>query len=449
MGSTAIDSLALAPLFGTPEMRGIFSDDNLVQKWLDTEAALAKAQGEIGMIPKEAADEINRKARADLLDFASIGENYKSSITIVPLLKEFKKVLDNDAGEYVHWGATSQDIVDTSLILRIREAHALISRRVAECAVASRKLAEKYKNVIMTGRTHVQHALPITFGMKAASWVLELERHEERLAECVPRLFIGQLSGAVGTLASMDDKGLRIQARTMEILALGVTPIHWHAMRDHIAEFMNLLALIAGTLTRITHEILTLQRTEICELEEPFFMGKVGSSTMPHKRNPQVCENVIALCRCVRSQAPLAVECMNVEHERDWSCEISEWDFVPLACIHLDAALEKTLDILGNIIVYPDRMEANLGILHGLLLSEAVMIHLAEKMGRLTAHEVVYETSMRAFEKRIPLAEALCASPKVMKHFSREEIERFLDPCRYIGIAAASVDNTLARIRKS
>jgi adenylosuccinate lyase len=178
-------------------------------------------------------------------------------------------------------------------------------------------------------------------------------------------------------------------------------------------------------------------------------MGKVGSSTMPHKRNPQVCENVIALCRCVRSQAPLAVECMNIEHERDWSCEISEWDFVPSACIHLDAALEKTLDILENLIVYPDRMEANLGLLHGLLLSEAVMIHLAEKMGRLTAHEVVYETSMRAFEKRIPLAEALCANPSVMEHFSREEIERFLDPHSYIGIAAASVDNTLARTRKS
>ncbi len=449
MGHTAIDSLALGTLFGTVEMREIFSDRNLVQKWLDTEAALARAQGEAGIIPEDAAGEINLKAKAELLDFSGIGENYKSSITIVPLLKEFKKVLDNNAGEYVHWGATSQDIVDTGMILRIREAHALISRRVAGCAVAARKLAAKYRDVIMAGRTHVQHALPITFGMKAATWVFELERHEERLAECAPRLFIGQLSGAAGTLASMDGKGLQIQARTMDILNLGVTPVHWHATRDHIAEFMNLLALIAGTLTRITHEVLSLQRTEIGELEEPFFMGKVGSSTMPHKRNPQVCENVIALCRCVRSQAPLAVECMNVEHERDWSCEIAEWDFVPAACIHLDAALEKTVDILENLIVYPGRMEANLGILRGLLLSEAVMIHLAEKMGRLTAHDVVYETSMHAFEKRIPLAEALCANATVMRYFSRREIEKFLDPHGYVGIAAASVDNTLARARRA
>ncbi|MDR1827879.1 MAG: adenylosuccinate lyase [Methylobacteriaceae bacterium] len=447
MGSTAIDSLAIGTLFGTAEMKNIFSDRNLVQKWIDTEAALAKAQGEIGMIPKEAADEINRKADATLLDYAAIGENYKSSITIVPLLKEYKKVLDNNAGEYLHWGATSQDIVDTGLILRIREAHAVIARQVADCAEAARGLAAKYRDVVMAGRTHVQHALPITFGMKAATWVYELENHEVRLKECAPRLFIGQLSGAVGTLASMNDKGLQVQKRTMDILGLGVTPVHWHSTRDHIAEFMNLLALIAGTITRITHEVLTLQRTEIGELEEPFFMGKVGSSTMPHKRNPQVCENVIGLCRLVRAQAPVAVECMNIEHERDWSCEISEWEFVPTACIHLDAALEKTLDILRNLIVYPDKMEANLNILHGIMLSESIMIHLAEKMGRLTAHDVVYKTSMYAFENKVPMLEALCGDPEVMKHFTREEVAEMLDPHSYIGIAGASVDNTLARKR--
>lgn len=447
MGSTAIDSLALGPMFGTVEMKEIFSDRALVQKWIDTEAALAKAQGEIGMIPKEAADEINKKADAKLLDYAAIGENYKSSITIVPLLKEFKKVLDNNAGEYVHWGATSQDIVDTGLILRIRDAHAVISRQVAACSVAARELAAKYRDLVMPGRTHVQHALPITFGMKAATWVYELENHEIRLKECAPRLFIGQLSGAVGTLASMDDKGLQVQKRTMEILGLGVTPVHWHSTRDHIAEFMSLLALIAGTLTRITHEVLTLQRTEIGELEEPFFMGKVGSSTMPHKRNPQVCENVIALCRLVRAQAPVAVECMNIENERDWSCEVAEWDFVPSACIHLDAALEKSLDILKNLIVYPKNMARNMNVLHGLMLSESIMIHLAEKMGRLTAHDVVYETSMHAFENQVSMVEALCGNDKVMKYFNRAEIEHMLDPNTYLGIAAVSVDNTLARKR--
>jgi adenylosuccinate lyase len=444
MGSSAIDSRAIGTLFGTPEMKEIFSDRNMVQKWIDTEAALARAQGEIGMIPGDAADEINKKADASLLNYAAIGENYKSSITIVPLLKEFKKVLDNNAGEYVHWGATSQDIVDTGLILRIREAHAVISRQAADCAKAARDLAAKYRDLVMPGRTHVQHALPITFGMKAATWVYELENHENRLKECAPRLFIGQLSGAVGTLASMGDKGLEVQKRTMEILGLGVTPVHWHSTRDHIAEFMSLLALIAGTLTRITHEVLTLQRTEVGEVEEPFFMGKVGSSTMPHKRNPQVCENVIALCRLVRAQAPVAVECMNVEHERDWSCEVAEWAFVPAACVYLDAALEKTLDILKNLIVYPKKMEKNLWLLHGLMLSESIMIRLAEKMGRLTAHDVVYETSMHAFEHEVSMVEALTANPEVMKHFTRGDIEAMLEPHGYIGIARESVNNTLA-----
>ncbi|MDR1856613.1 MAG: adenylosuccinate lyase [Desulfovibrio sp.] len=447
MASTAIDSSVLGPLFGTPEMRDIFSDRNMVQKWIDTEAALAQAQGEIGMIPDAAAAEIRRKADASLLDYAAIGEHYKSSITIVPLLKEFKKVLDGGAGEYVHWGATSQDIVDTGLILRIREAHALLSDRLAACSLAARDLAAKHRDLVMPGRTHVQHALPITFGLKAATWVFELENHERRFKECAPRLFIGQMSGAVGTLASMGDKGLQVQERTMELLGLGVTPVHWHSTRDHVAEFVGLLALAAGTATRIAREVLTLQRTETGELEEPFFMGKVGSSTMPHKRNPQVCENVIALCRLVRAQAPVAVECMAVENERDWSCEVAEWDFVPAACIHLDAALEKTADILRNLIVYPRRMEANLDLLHGLMLSESVMIRLAEKMGRLTAHDVVYETSMQAFEKGIPMAEALCADARVAAHFTREEIGRMLEPHSYLGIAAASVDRTLARPR--
>ncbi len=445
MSSTAIDSQALGTMFSTVEMKEVFSDRNLVQKWLDTEAALAKAQGELGIIPLDVANEINKKADAKLINFANVGENYKNSITIVPLLTEFKKVLENNAGEFVHWGATSQDIVDTGLILRIREAHAVILRQVKDCIVAAKHLAKEHRDLVMCGRTHVQHALPITFGMKAATWVYELENHVDRLNECAPRLFIGELFGAAGTLASMGEKALDIQKRTMEILGLNVPPVHWHSSRDHIAEFINLLALIAGTITRITHEVLTLQRTEIGELEEPFYMGKVGSSTMPHKRNPQVCENVIALCRLVRAQAPLAVECMNVEHERDWSCEIAEWDFVPAACIHLDAALEKTLDILKNLIVYPEKMQKNLNLLHGIMLSESIMIKLAAKLGRLTSHDVVYKTSMYAFENTISMYNALCENEEVMAHFSHDEIKAMLEPKSYIGKAGEFVDRTLSR----
>jgi adenylosuccinate lyase len=447
MPSTVIDSNVFKHLFSTDDMRRIFSDANLVQKWVDTEAALAAAEAELGIVPSAAAEEIGKKARAELIDIPAIGEFYKSSITIVPLLKAFKTVLDGDAGEYVHWGATSQDIVDTGLILQIKEAHAVILGKTRQAEAAARDLATRHRDLVMAGRTHVQHALPITFGFKAAVWASELGRHIERLEECGKRLFIGQFSGAVGTLASLENQGLAVQERMMRKLGLGVPDIAWHTARDHIAEFMGILALLAATIGKIAHEVLSLQRTEIMELEEPFFMGKVGSSTMPHKRNPQVCENVIALTRGVRSLAPLAVEAMGCENERDWSCEIAEWEFVPKACHLCDAALEKTVDILANLIVYPERIEQNLFTLKGLMLSEAVMMRLGEKMGRMTAHEVVYKTCMAAFEKGQTMLEALSDNPEVSRHFTKDALEAILDPHRYTGLAGVFVDRVLAKRR--
>lgn len=445
MNSTVFDSQVFGPLFSTDDMRRIFSDQNLVQSWLDTEAALARAEGELGIIPQQAMEEICSKARAEWVDIPAIGEFYKSSITMVPLLKAFKKILDNDAGEFVHWGATSQDIVDTGLILQIRQAYQLLLGRLRQCERASYALAEKYKDVVMAGRTHVQHALPITMGFKAAVWASELSRHVVRMEEIAPRLFIGQFSGAVGTLASLEDRGLDVQKRMMELLDLAVPDIAWHTARDHIAEFINLLAMIAATLAKISHEVLTLQRTEIGELEEPFFMGKVGSSTMPHKRNPQVCENVIALTRSMRALAPLAVEAMICENERDWSCEIAEWDFVPRACLLLDTSLEKSVDILENLIVYPEKMEKNLFHLKGLMLSESVMMHLGQKMGRMSAHDIVYKICMAVFERGSSMEEALLAQPEVMQYFTESEIQQMLEPHHYIGLATTFVDRVLAK----
>lgn len=449
MNSTVIDSQVFGSLFSTEDMRRIFSDKNLVQKWLDTEAALAKAEGTLGIIPKEAMEEICRKADASLLDIPSIGEFYKSSITIVPLLKAFKKVLDNNACEYVHWGATSQDIVDTGLVLQIREAHGVLLKKLRQCEQASYMIAEKYKNVVMAGRTHVQHALPITMGFKAAGWAAELSRHVQRLEQITPRLFVGQFSGAVGTLASLETRGIEVQELMMKELGLAVPDIAWHSSRDNIAEFINVLGLIAGTIGKITHEVLTLQRTEIGELEEPFFMGKVGSSTMPHKRNPQVCENVIALTRSVRATVPLALEVMMCENERDWSCELAEWDFVPRACHLLDTALEKSIDIIENLIVYPEKMEKNLNCLKGLMLSESVMMHLGSKMGRMTAHDIVYKICMDAFEKGIMMQDALLAHPEVMQFFTENEIRTMLDPHNYIGLSTIFVDRVLAKRPKA
>lgn len=448
MYSTVTDSLVFRHLFSTERMREIFSDKNMVQKWIDTEVALAKAQAKLGIIPQEMADEISAKGDASLLDLAQIGENYKDSITIVPLLSEYKKVLDGRAGEYIHYGATSQDIVDNGMILLIKEAYDEIYEQLAKVEELAAGLAEEYKDLVMAGRTHVIQALPITFGYKVAVWTAELGRHLERMEESKDRIMVGQFSGAVGTLASQEELGLEVQKLMMEDMGLNVPIISWHTSRDHIAEFIGLLALIAGTIGKINHEIFSLQRTEIGEVEEPFYMGKVGSSTMPHKRNPQVSENVIALTRNVRALAPLAYEAMLCENERDWGALLSEWDFIPKACHLMGAALEKTIDILDNLLVYPERMEENLFILRGMLMSEAAMMHLGEKVGRLTAHDIVYETCMKAFAENMTLKDALLENELVAEHFTGQQIDDFLEPHKYTGLSAEFVDRVLEARKK-
>lgn len=443
MPSTSIDSRVHGSLFSTDEMRSLLSDTALVQKWLDVEAALAAAQAELDVIPKAKADVICKHARAELLDIDAIGRYYNDSITIVPLLKAFKDILPDNAGEFVHYGATSQDILDTGLVLLQKDAYDVILRDMKACLGFALDLAARYRDTVMAGRTHVVHAIPITFGYKAAIWADELGRNIERLEQMAPRVFVGQLAGAVGTLATLTEKGLAIQARTMELLGLGVPVVARHVARDSQAEFVNMLALCAGTLGRINREIFTLQRTEVLELEEPFYMGKVGSSTMPHKRNPQVLENVLSLCRNVRALAPTVLEAMACENERDWSCYLSEWEAIPHACHLLAAALDKSKNILENLIVYPKHMERNLFKQKGLMMSECVMMHLADKLGRFTAHDVVYEGCMQAYEREQPLKDVLMQMPVVTDSFTEAEIDKMLDPHSYIGLAPQFVDRVL------
>lgn len=443
MASGTLDSRVFRVMFVSEDMRRVFSDENKVQKWLDTEAALARAQARLGIIEPRRAEQITKFARAELVDLDAIGDNYKSSITIVPLLKEFKKVFDDDSGEFVHWGATSQDIMDNGMVLQIREAMALLKKLLEKTYDETLKISEKYKNTVMAGRTHVIHALPITFGFKTAMWAQEIRRSLDRLKEIAPRVLVGQLSGAVGTLASQEGKGLEMQKLMMDDLGLNIPVISWHPSRDHMAEYVSTLAIIAGTIGRIAREILSLQRTEICEVEEPFFMGKVGSSTMPHKRNPQVCEGVIALTKIVRAQAPLMVEAMECENERDWGCEAVEWDAIPKSSIHLAGALEKINDILENLIVYPQNMKRNLGALKGAMLSEAVMLHLGEKLGRMSAHEIVYEVCMKAFMGGKPVIDDLLERAEVAKHFTRAQLEEIMDPEKYVGLSATFVDRVI------
>lgn len=450
MGSHITESLFFKDQYACREMQEIFSSTSLLQKWLDTEAALARAEAKLGLIPVEAALEITAKANANLFDKERIREQIaETGHPIVPMIREFSKLCVEDHGQYIHWGATTQDIMDTASALQMKEAHHLIYARLAGLQAVLLPLAKTHKKTVMAGRTHGQHALPVTFGYKIAIWIAEFERHMARLIECRERLTVGQFSGAAGTLASVGEHGLQIQRLMMEDLGLGVPVGPWHVARDHYAEFVSVLGLIAATVGKVANEIIALQKTEVMELEEPFVMGKVGSSTMPHKRNPMKCENIVALTKIVRANVPLVMDAMIQEHERDMGPWQVEWEAIPETCMMAAAALEQITAVMEGLIVYPQHMQRNLGITGGLIVSEALMMFLAPRMGRLRAHDAVYEASMQAFAERISLKEAVLRRPELARFIEEAELERVLDPANYIGLSEAIVDAAVSHYESS
>jgi 3-carboxy-cis,cis-muconate cycloisomerase len=292
----------------------------------------------------------------------------------------------------------------------------------------------------MAGRTHGQQALPITFGFKVAVWVSELKRHQTRLSENKPRVLTGEFAGAAGTLASVSEHGLEINARLMQELGLNVPEIAWHTSRDNFAEFASILSMICATLGKIAHEIIDLQKLEFGEVEEPFEMGKVGSSTMPQKRNPMICEAILALARLARTQATTAIDAMMHEHERDWSSFQMEWAYIPEICVMTHGALQLTHRVLSGLIVYPENMTRNLDVTRGTLLAERVMLALGKAIGRQHAHDVIYEAAMESFEKRVPFADVLKQKAVVTQHLEVDTIDALLDPMQYTGLAGIFVD---------
>ncbi|HEX9114567.1 MAG TPA: adenylosuccinate lyase [Anaerolineae bacterium] len=442
MNAHVVDSAYLGDLFGTDEMRAIFSDRSRMQSWLDFEAALARAEAAEGVIPAAAAAEITRRSRADLFDPALIREGvHRTGHPLVTLIRQLAALCDGNAGGFVHWGATTQDVTDTGLVLQLKEALALIERDLEAVAAALAGLARAERDTLMPGRTHGQHATPITFGFKVAGWLDEVERHRGRLAQLRKRVLVGELAGASGTLASLGEPGLAVQQRMMADLGLGVPAIGWHASRDRFAETVGLLALVASTMGRISHEVVLLQATEVAEVEEPFQRGKVGSSTMPHKRNPMLCEAIMAQARLCRALVPAALESMGAaEHERDWSAVHTEWATVPEACLLAGGAVAQMTGLLADLIVYRDRMRANANLTRGLILSEAVMLRLGQTLGRQIAHDVVYDASMAAYEQGRPLRDLLLADPRVTERVAPADLDALLRPEAYTGLAGYFVD---------
>jgi len=442
MPSHVTDSIFFNDLFGSAAMRAVFDDHNLLQKWLDFEAALARAEAKLGLIPEAAATEITKKAQADLMDTDAIKTGIdKTAHPLVSVIWQLSEHCEGDAGGYVHWGATTQDVMDTAIILQLREALDIFENTLADLIAIMRRLAEQYKDTPIAGRTHGQQALPTTFGFKVAVWLAECLRHQERFAQLRPRLLVGEFGGAVGTLAGLVDgsqaDGLAIQKALMDELDLGLPPIAWHTSRDHIVEFVQVVVMLAALMGRIAHEIIDLQKNEFSELEEPFEMGKVGSSTMPQKRNPMLAEAILTLGRLCREKCATAIDTLLYnEHERDWSSFQMEWAYLPEVCIMAHGAMHLTQRVLDGLQVYPERMRRNLDLTYGLLLAERIMFALGKHIGRQEAHDAVYECAMSAFEAAEPFAEHLAAHEIVSQYLNRAELDALLDPEQYTGLAS-------------
>ena len=445
MPVSIIDSGIYGNLFGANAMRAVFSERGQVQKWLDVEAALARVQGRLGIVPEEAAAEISAKADADLIDMELMREEVdRVGYAIMPLVHRLAAICEGDAGRYVHWGTTTQDIKDTGVVLQIRDALELVEADLLAIRDGLARLAREYRDTPMAGRSHLQHALPVTFGYKAAVWLAPVERHLERLGQLRPRVLTGQFAGAAGTLASLHGRGLEVADALMEELGLAQPAIAWHTARDTIAETMAFLALVTGSLAKIATDVVLLTATETGEVFEPFAPGRGGSSTMPQKRNPVSSELILACAKQVQSRAALVMDAMAADLERSTGPWHVEWAALPEAFVLSSGALAQARFLVEGLRVDPDAMRANMDMTRGLIVSEAVMMGLAPALGRQAAHDLVYEACRVATDERRALLDVLLDMPEVTATLDREELAQLCEPGNYVGEAPQMVDRLLA-----
>lgn len=433
--------------WSTPEVRALFGDERRVSDWLEILAVLAKCQAAHGLIPESAAAEIGRACRSIRVDGAvleALRADYESTgHSTHGLIRLVRERCGAEAGEWVYFGATVQDIADTWMMLALKEARAFIAADLDRLIRSLENLCREHRDTVMAGRTHGQQGLPITFGFKAASWLAEARRQQRRLAAFEEHGEVGQLSGAVGSLSGQGAKALDIQVMFCSELGLGVPDMSWTASRDLVLDWAALLSNLAGTADRIGREVYHLQRTEIGELREGFVPGTIGSITMPHKRNPEISEHIGALARVVRANAALLAEGSAHEHERDGRSWKAEWHAIPEITMAGAKAVRLVADLAGNLQVDAERMRRNLNFSQGFVYSEAVMLKLAGKVGRATAHRIVYDLAMRAREANLPFREALLNDATVTAHLSTREIKALFDPRTHVRQCLALVDQVL------
>ena len=431
-----------------PGLRKLYQLENRWQAWIDVEVALAKAQAELGIIPAAAADAIAKVARLELMDRARINEGFaRTGHTLVPLVWELGRIVGEPHGGWVHWGATTQNITQTGDLLVLRQAHGIFLRLIGEALAAMADLAERGADMPIAGRTHGQHAVPATFGFKVATWIDELLRHVERFQQAAPRIFVAMLGGAAGTYASLGKHGPAVQAGIGKHLGFSSMAVPSRALGDHLAENILLLGMLAATCGKIGREIYTLMKTEFGEVEEPVPPGTVGSSTMPQKRNPKLCQDIIAACADVRSVVPLALEAMQTEHEADRTTSLMMDSAEARACIAMGDALSRLGEIMRGLKLDPERMRANLDLGNGLIMGEAVMLDLGLAIGRQHAHDVVYDAAQAAFVDNTSFGGLLAADPRVTAHLTPDAIQKLLDPTAYTGLCADMARDAAVRAR--
>ena len=442
------DSAIFGGLYGTDEIRALFDDRRRLGFMLEVEVALARAQAALGIIPAEAAEAIAAAADPDALDLAQIrAETEKAGQPVMALAKALTQAAGPEAGRWIHWGATTQDITDTALVLQLRAALDPIERDLLALIRALATQAERHRSLVMAGRSFLQQALPVSFGYKAAVWLSPLLRHVERLHQLKPRLLQVQFGGAVGTLASLGDRGRAVTERLADDLRLGCPLAPWHSARDGIAELGAWLGLVAGSLAKFAGDVTLLAQTEFGELVETTETGRGGSSTMPQKRNPIISTHIVAAALGVEAQVPLLLAAQHHQLERavgPWQAEALA---LPQALALTAGALAQAIRVADGMRPDPERMRANLAITNGLVMAERVMMTLADQLGRNEAHHLVQAACLTAMAEDRPLRDVLGENAEVAGRLDPEALDRLMDPAGYLGESAAVVDRIVAAAR--
>lgn len=445
MASTIIDSKIFGDMFSDAKMRQVWSDENRTAKYLDIERALAKVQGELGIIPKEAADEIVKNCELSTIDWARLKTKTEQiGYPIIAVVNHINASCRDNLGEYCHWGATTQDITDTAAVLQIREGLTLVEADLKAISDSLATLSRIHRNTPVMGRSNLQQATPITFGYKMACILAGIERHRERLQQLKPRVLVGEFGGASGTLSSLENGAMETQAALMQELGLGQPLISWHTVRDNFAEVGAFLGIVGGSLGKIAMDVKLMMQTEVAEVFEPFAPGRGSSSTMPQKRNPISCLYIHANISVVRQLAAALMDAMVADHERSTGPWEIEWVALPEIFCLMSGALKQARFILAGLEVDAPQMRRNIDLTQGLVMSEAVMMGLGPYIGREYAHDLVYDICRAAVQQKRPLIDLLAEHPEINKHVTREQLAGFCDPMNNLGQAGVMVDRVLA-----